>query len=110
MDGTPDQMTISRLCGKGDPRETSRRDEGTPDYVRELELQPEDIPTLISIARKRAGNEERAEDEWSAPIHAWRALGQLRAEEAFEPLLDMQTRLDELETTGTWRSFTMFSA
>jgi len=31
----------------------------------------------------------------SAPIHAWRALGQLRAVEAVEPLLNMQNRLDE---------------
>ena len=31
----------------------------------------------------------------SASTHAWRALGQLRAIEAVEPLLAMQNRLDE---------------
>ncbi len=31
----------------------------------------------------------------SAPIHAWRALGQLRAVEVAEPLLNMQNRLDD---------------
>ena len=96
MDGQSDQITTSLLCGKGDPRDSFRWDEGTPDYVSELGLQPGHIPTLISIARKWADNGERSEDEWSAPIHAWRSLGQLRAEEAVEPLLDMQNQLDEL--------------
>ena len=96
MDGQSDQIITSLLYGKGDPRDLFRWDEGTPDYVSELELQPGHIPTFISIARKWADNVERSEDEWSAPIHAWRSLGQLRAEEAVEPLLGMQNPLDEL--------------
>ena len=40
MDGQPDQITTRLLCGKGDPRDSFRWDEGTPDYVSELGLQP----------------------------------------------------------------------
>jgi hypothetical protein len=96
MDETSNQITISRLCEKGDPRDTWKWHEGTPDYVSDFGLRPEHIPSLIEIARKRATEGELAEDEWAAPIHAWRALGQLRAVETVEPLLNMQNRLDEM--------------
>ncbi len=95
MDETSDQMTINELCGKGDPRDMTGWREGNPDYVSGFGLQPGHIPTLIEITRKWAENDGLSEDEWSAPIHAWRALGQLRAVEAVEPLLTMQNRLDE---------------
>jgi len=96
MEDTSHEITISQLCEKGDPRETTAWREGNPDYVVDFGLQPGHIPTLVEIARKWAESDQLAEDEWAAPIHAWRALGQLRAEEAIGPLLNMQNRLDEL--------------
>jgi hypothetical protein len=96
MDETPDDVSpIDRLCRKGNPRDTWRWHEGDPDYVTEFRLQPAHVPALVEIARKWAENDELSEDEWSAPIHAWRALAQLRAMEVVEPLLAMQNRLDE---------------
>ncbi|MFE1745750.1 HEAT repeat domain-containing protein [Coleofasciculus sp. H7-2] len=60
-----------------------------PDYL-ELGIAPKDIPDLIRMA---TDNELYRDDEdtlesW-APIHAWRALGQLRAEAAIEPLMGL---------------------
>lgn len=60
-----------------------------PPYL-ELGLGPEHLPDLIRLAT----DEELIWDDadrlevW-APLHAWRALGQLRAEAAIEPLLSL---------------------
>lgn len=88
------QSRIDRLCRMGDPRRTRRWDRGDPDYVDEFGLRKADVPVLIDIACQWA-DAERPEDEvLFAPIHAWRALGQLRAAEAVEPLLAAQDSLD----------------
>lgn len=85
---------IEQLCRRGDPRGTWQWREGDPDYVAEFGLQQEDVPALIEIVREWAEETERSDDETLyAPIHAWRALGQLRAVEAIEPLLGMMDRL-----------------
>jgi len=99
MPETPDSSSaIERLCRKGDPRDTWGWREGDPDYVAEFALGPEHIPVLIELARQWAETGERPEDDTLyAPVHAWRALGQLRAVEAVEPLLAMQNRLDALD-------------
>ena len=57
------------------------------DYL-QYGLGPEHVPDLIRMATDDAlnsGDSESAE-VW-APVHAWRALGQLHAEDAIEPLL-----------------------
>jgi hypothetical protein len=96
MPDMPDNASpMDRLCRKGDPRDTWRWHEGDPDYVTEFRLQQTHVPALVEIAREWVENDELPEDEWSAPIHAWRALAQLRAVEVVEPLLAMQNRLDE---------------
>lgn len=69
------------------------------DYLA-LGLGPEHVPDLVRMATDMALHD--ADDEspalW-APTHAWRALGQLRAAEAVEPLLDLAESLgDELFT------------
>jgi len=65
-----------------------------PDY-RELGIGPEHIPNLIRMATDEELNEADSESrEVWAPIHAWRALGQLRAVEAVEPLLGLFDRLE----------------
>ena len=65
-----------------------------PDY-RELGIGPEHIPDLIRMATDEELNEADPESKevW-APLHAWRALGQLRAVEAVEPLLGLFDRLE----------------
>jgi len=66
-----------------------------PDY-RELGIGPEQIPELIQMATDEELNLAAAEStEVWAPLHAWRALGQLRAVEAVEPLLELFERLEE---------------
>ncbi len=67
-----------------------------PNYL-ELGLGPEQIPDLIRMAtdheihsiEPKEGEEE--EPEFWAPIHAMRALGQLHAEAAIEPLIQLLT-------------------
>jgi Protein of unknown function (DUF1186)/PBS lyase HEAT-like repeat len=67
-----------------------------PNYL-ELGLGPEHIPDLIRMAtdheirgiEPKEGEEE--EPEFWAPIHAMRALGQLHAEAAIEPLIQLLT-------------------
>lgn len=60
-----------------------------PNYL-ELGLEPGHIPDLIRMATDANLNWADSESlEVWAPIHAWRALGQLRAEAAVEPLLSL---------------------
>lgn len=87
---------LEKVCRAGDPRDTWKWEQGDPDYVKLFGLGPEHIPTLIDIAREWVEDEERPEDDTLyGPVHAWRALGQLRAAEAVEPLLAMQNAMDE---------------
>jgi hypothetical protein len=87
---------IDRLSRAGDPRDTWQWEQGDPDYVKQFGLGSEHIPSLIEIARQWTEDAERPEDDvLYAPVHAWRALGQLRAVEAVEPLLAMQNAMDE---------------
>jgi hypothetical protein len=67
-----------------------------PDYVGKLGLTSEHVPALIEIARPwQEADDYPHEDAGWAPVHAWRALAQLRAAEAVEPLLAMLTVLTE---------------
>lgn len=60
-----------------------------PNYL-ELGLGPEQIPDLIRMAIDEELNWADSESlEVWAPTHAWRALGQLHAEAAIEPLLSL---------------------
>jgi hypothetical protein len=66
-----------------------------PDYLA-LGLGPEHIPDLIRMATDKELNEADSESlEVWAPLHAWRALGQLRAEEAVMPLLSLFEVLED---------------
>lgn len=60
-----------------------------PDYVATYRLESEHVPALIQMVRDEAlicaGSE--SSKVW-APLYAWRALAQLRAEEAIGPLLE----------------------
>ena len=71
--------------------------EDWPNYL-ELGLGPEHIPDLIRLATDEQLNQADPESlEVWAPTHAWRALGQLRAEAAIEPLLTLFDTLEDNE-------------
>jgi len=78
----PDKADI--LLTLGEPADQS----DWPDYPATYGLGADDIPRLIEILRDEslhsAGGD--SSEVW-APLHAWRALGQLRAVEAIEPLI-----------------------
>ncbi|MEO1620945.1 MAG: hypothetical protein AAFU53_07895 [Cyanobacteria bacterium J06632_3] len=61
-----------------------------PNYVEELGLTEAHVPELIRMATDDALNELPGDQiEVWAPVHAWRALGFLRAVESVEPLLGL---------------------
>lgn len=96
------QQTVplfEQLKGCGDPRQSRGWAKGEPDYIARLGLGPQHVPALLDIARRRIDDEEWPEDEsaWYAPIHAWRALAQLRAVAAVPLLLEM---LDPMDADG----------
>src|SRR5438093_123369 len=71
---------VARLLTLGDARPVKT----WPNYL-ELGLSREHVPELIRMATDDELNWADSESlEVWAPIHAWRALGQLRAEEAAE--------------------------
>ncbi|MDQ2807934.1 MAG: hypothetical protein M3Z04_13655 [Chloroflexota bacterium] len=72
-----------------------------PDYVAQFGLEPQHSPDLIRLltATDLEGDEgsEDTDDDltvWAA-LHAWRALGQLRAAAAVAPLLDLLDHADD---------------
>jgi hypothetical protein len=66
-----------------------------PNYL-ELGLTTEHVPELIRMAKDEDLHfaDTDSLEVW-APVHAWRALGQLRAEAAIEPLVALLARTDE---------------
>ncbi|MFW6136222.1 MAG: SEC-C metal-binding domain-containing protein [Chloroflexota bacterium] len=66
-----------------------------PDYLA-LGLGLEHVPDLIRMALDQALHEADSDSNliW-APVHAWRALAQLHAEEAARPLTSLLRRIDE---------------
>jgi hypothetical protein len=84
---------VDQLLTLGDPR----GEREWPDYLA-LGLTPEHIPELIRMALDEdlqwADSESR--EVW-ANLHAWRTLGQLHAQAAIEPLLQLLPRTDEDE-------------
>jgi len=66
-----------------------------PDYAA-LGLGPEHIPDLVHMATDEELRQADSDSlQVSAPIHAWRALGQLRAEAAIEPLTGLLHLIDD---------------
>src|SRR5205807_1216299 len=84
-----------KLLTYGDAHEHGGNPQDWPQYL-ELGIGPEHIPDLIRMATDeelRWADSESLE-VW-APIHAWRTLGALHAEEAIEPLLSLLKDVDE---------------
>jgi hypothetical protein len=88
------ELLSDALRNRGDARGTGRWPSGDPNYVVEYSLTSEHIPALISLATQWVDEPQENEAVYG-PVHAWRALGQLRAVEAVQPLLDVQDELDE---------------
>ena len=67
-----------------------------PDYRTEFGLREEHVAGLIDMAcdTDLLDADPLSHEAW-APVHAWRALGQLRAENAVEPLLHVMIDRDE---------------
>jgi HEAT repeat protein len=84
---------VSELLSLGDPRQRP----GWVDYLA-LGLTEAHVPELIRMVQDEDLNWADSEsDEVWAPLHAWRALGALRAEAAIEPLLTLLPRIDEYD-------------
>ena len=83
---------VDKLLTLGDARDSMSH---WPDYLA-YGLGPEHIPDLIRMATDEelyvAGSDSL--EVW-APVHAWRALGQFRAEAAAEPLTGLLHRIDD---------------
>ena len=88
---------VDLLLIMGDPRKSREWD----NYL-ELGLGPEHTPELILLATDENLHQADPESEevWAA-LHAWRALGQLRAEEAVEPLLQLLHKYEDDDWLGS---------
>jgi L-rhamnose mutarotase len=82
---------VSKLLTQGDCRRSSK----WPDYL-ELGLTQEHIPELIRMLtdEELIWAPSDSLEVW-APMHAWRALGQLQAVEAIEPLINQLYKIDD---------------
>ena len=82
---------VSQLLTQGDCRHKL----DWPNYLT-LGLKTEHIPELIRMALDETLHQSPSDSlqVW-APIHAWRALGQLRAADAVVPLCQLFARIDE---------------
>ena len=89
------ESVLDRLRHRGRPAPTEHWPDGCPDYVAEYSLTEQHVPALIEMATTYV-DAELDNPEVYAQIHAWRALAQLRAVEAVQPLLDVQEELDDL--------------
>jgi hypothetical protein len=90
------QSPVDRLLACGNCIEM--RKERPIDYPSMFGLTAEHIPALIEMVADEALHwaDPDSLEVWG-PVHAWRALGQLRAEEAIAPLLDLFYRIAEEE-------------
>jgi hypothetical protein len=84
---------VSQLLTLGD----CRGGRPWPDYLA-LGLGLEHVPDLIRMVQddKLHWADSESQEVWS-PIHAWRALALLRAQEAVEPLTRLFARIDEFD-------------
>jgi len=83
---------VARLLTQGEPK--GLRD-AWDDYS-SFGFGAEHVPELVRMATDMALNQAKTEsDEVWAPVHAWRILGQLGAEEAIEPLLKLLHLVDD---------------
>lgn len=97
MSTIPYTPPVDKLLTLGEPEPFTP--DRWPNYL-ELGLGPEHIPDLIRMAtdQELSTADSESVESW-APIHAMRALGQLHAEAAIEPLIQLLTVQAEDEWT-----------
>lgn len=91
---------VDQLLTLGDPREGEEAVQPPRQWrdYRSLGLSEDDIPELVRLAcDKRLHRTAGDRPEVWAGLHAWRTLGQLGADEAGAPLLDLLNFLAETE-------------
>lgn len=89
------QPPVDKLLTYGEADVAEAKD--WPDYLK-LGLTSEHIPALIRMATDKELNDlDTEKPEFWGPVHAWRALGQLHAIEAIEPLLTLFDTLGDSE-------------
>ncbi len=81
---------VSKLLACGDGRESQR----WPNY-KTLGIGPEHVDELIRLASDEQLMDTASGTEQFAPMHAWRALAELKAAAAIEPLVGLLRRVDE---------------
>jgi hypothetical protein len=87
--GHDEKAPAGKLLRLGDPSRSI-----WPDYP-SLGLGPAEVPELIRLAcDEKLLDAPEGDDSWWIPIHARRALGQLRVAVAVEPLLSLLPRID----------------
>ncbi len=87
------QPPVAKLLTLGECKLTKTED--WRDYRQDLGLTAADIPELIRMMTDaKLWQSEEGQDAWSV-IHAWRALGQLKAVEAIAPLLSQWDRYED---------------
>lgn len=86
------QPPVDQLLTYGD----CRNHREWANYVQELKLEAQHIPELIRMATDEdlSVADSDSLEVWS-PVHAWRALAQLRAVKAFESLLGLLANRDD---------------
>ncbi len=91
------QMPVSQLLSLGKPSADSKEEANTTDYLA-MGLSQNDVPELIRMAVHEGLHSGPNDSKmvW-APVHAWRALGQLKATEAILPLLTLLQRIDRFD-------------
>ena len=83
---------VNQLLSFGEPRRHERRD-----YTA-LGISQEAVPELIRMATdEQLNNGPQGSNLVWAPVHAWRALAQMRAPEAITPLLALLQRVDDFD-------------
>jgi hypothetical protein len=82
---------VDALLSIGEPHGTK-----WTDYLTQFNLTTADIPELIRMATDSDLNwaESESLEVW-APLHAWRSLGQLKAESAIQPLVSIFNEMDD---------------
>jgi HEAT repeat protein len=65
-----------------------------------LGLTQEHVLALLRMATDAGLHEADKDPDYFAPVHAWRALAQLRAEEAIEPLVQLLQEYEHDDWTG----------
>lgn len=95
---------VTKLLTYGEPNVADYS--GWPNYLEETSIGPEHISELLRMIEDkelRTMDPDEADPKYWGPVHAWRALGQLKAISAVKPLLDCAPALmDDNSDLSEW--------